>query len=60
MFGQGLISSTTLSDLYACLQSSPFSPPSVEVPEMYDAESGRLHEAGYDAYITGEEGRHFV
>ncbi|BFZ17410.1 hypothetical protein BsWGS_20449 [Bradybaena similaris] len=53
---QELISFSGLSELLQTLQSPPFSPVKVEVAqgfERYHNGAGTLHEAGYDALITG-------
>ncbi|XP_048350250.1 poly(A)-specific ribonuclease PARN isoform X2 [Sphaerodactylus townsendi] len=50
------ISNTSLAELEKRLKERPFSPPKVESAEgfpSYDTASEQLHEAGYDAYITG-------
>ncbi|XP_030635781.1 poly(A)-specific ribonuclease PARN [Chanos chanos] len=51
-----LISNTSLAELERQLKEKPFKPPQVECSEgfqSYDTASEQLHEAGYDAYITG-------
>ncbi|KAJ8386172.1 hypothetical protein AAFF_G00175960 [Aldrovandia affinis] len=51
-----LITNTSLAELEKRLKESPFKPPKVESAEgfpRYDTAAERLHEAGYDAYITG-------
>ncbi|XP_060028925.1 poly(A)-specific ribonuclease PARN isoform X2 [Erinaceus europaeus] len=51
-----LINNTSLAELEKRLKEMPFSPPKVESAEgfpSYDTASEQLHEAGYDAYITG-------
>uniref|UniRef100_A0A8D0B8G8 Poly(A)-specific ribonuclease PARN n=1 Tax=Salvator merianae TaxID=96440 RepID=A0A8D0B8G8_SALMN len=51
-----LINNTSLAELEKRLKETPFSPPKVESAEgfpSYDTASEQLHEAGYDAYITG-------
>nr|XP_054499568.1 poly(A)-specific ribonuclease PARN isoform X3 [Agelaius phoeniceus] len=51
-----LINNTSLAELEKRLKEVPFSPPKVESAEgfpSYDTASEQLHEAGYDAYITG-------
>ncbi|TNM85310.1 hypothetical protein fugu_007581 [Takifugu bimaculatus] len=51
-----MISNTSLAELEKQLKESPFKPPQVETAEgfpSYDAAKEQLHEAGYDAYITG-------
>ncbi|CAF98128.1 unnamed protein product, partial [Tetraodon nigroviridis] len=51
-----LISNTSLAELEKQLKEKPFKPPQVETAEgfpSYDAAKEQLHEAGYDAYITG-------
>ncbi|KAM4604209.1 poly(A)-specific ribonuclease PARN [Polymixia lowei] len=51
-----MISNTSLAELEKQLKESPFKPPKVETAEgfpSYDTAQGQLHEAGYDAYITG-------
>ncbi|XP_054848743.1 poly(A)-specific ribonuclease PARN [Eublepharis macularius] len=51
-----IISNTSLAELEKRLKERPFSPPKVESAEgfpSYDTASEQLHEAGYDAYITG-------
>ncbi|XP_069839818.1 poly(A)-specific ribonuclease PARN [Dendropsophus ebraccatus] len=53
---KAIISHTVLSELEKRLQMAPFKPPKVESAEdfpSYDTSAGQLHEAGYDAYITG-------
>ena len=50
------ISNSSLEGLHKAVQSLPYTLPKVEAAEPglgYDADSERLHEAGYDAYITG-------
>ncbi|XP_043944850.1 poly(A)-specific ribonuclease PARN [Protopterus annectens] len=51
-----IINNTSLADLEKRLKESPFHPPVVESAEgfpRYDTAAEQLHEAGYDAYITG-------
>ncbi|KAM6351008.1 poly(A)-specific ribonuclease PARN isoform 5-T5 [Alca torda] len=51
-----IINNTSLAELEKRLKEVPFSPPKVESAEgfpSYDTASEQLHEAGYDAYITG-------
>ncbi|XP_040001317.1 poly(A)-specific ribonuclease PARN [Xiphias gladius] len=51
-----LITNTSLAELEKQLKESPFKPPQVETAEgfpSYDTAQEQLHEAGYDAYITG-------
>lgn len=51
-----LINNTSLAELEKQLKESPFKPPQVETAEgfmSYDTAQEQLHEAGYDAYITG-------
>uniref|UniRef100_A0AAY5EJL9 Poly(A)-specific ribonuclease PARN n=1 Tax=Electrophorus electricus TaxID=8005 RepID=A0AAY5EJL9_ELEEL len=51
-----LITNTSLAELEKQLKEKPFKAPRVECSEgfqSYDTASERLHEAGYDAYITG-------
>ncbi|XP_068942089.1 poly(A)-specific ribonuclease PARN isoform X2 [Petaurus breviceps papuanus] len=51
-----IINNTSLAELEKRLKEAPFSPPKVESAEgfpSYDTASEQLHEAGYDAYITG-------
>ncbi|KAK2817340.1 hypothetical protein Q5P01_025531 [Channa striata] len=51
-----LITYTSLAELEKQLKESPFKPPQVETAEgfpSYDTAQEQLHEAGYDAYITG-------
>lgn len=51
-----LISSSVLEKLFQKLQKAPFLPVHIDVAdgfERYQNESGALHEAGYDAFITG-------
>ncbi|XP_006146609.1 poly(A)-specific ribonuclease PARN [Tupaia chinensis] len=51
-----LINNTSLAELEKRLKETPFNPPKVESAEgfpSYDTASEQLHEAGYDAYITG-------
>uniref|UniRef100_F7IPB1 Poly(A)-specific ribonuclease PARN n=1 Tax=Callithrix jacchus TaxID=9483 RepID=F7IPB1_CALJA len=53
---QDIINNTSLAELEKRLKETPFSPPKVESAEgfpSYDTASEQLHEAGYDAYITG-------
>ncbi|XP_075686239.1 poly(A)-specific ribonuclease PARN isoform X1 [Rhinoderma darwinii] len=53
---KSIISHTVLAELEKRLQMAPFKPPKVESAEDfpgYDTGKGQLHEAGYDAYITG-------
>ncbi|XP_004692171.1 PREDICTED: poly(A)-specific ribonuclease PARN [Condylura cristata] len=51
-----IINNTSLAELEKRLKDTPFNPPKVESAEgfpSYDTASEQLHEAGYDAYITG-------
>ncbi|XP_029006735.1 poly(A)-specific ribonuclease PARN [Betta splendens] len=51
-----VITCTSLAELEKQLKESPFKPPLVETAEgfpSYDTAQEQLHEAGYDAYITG-------
>ncbi|GAA6073131.1 poly(A)-specific ribonuclease PARN, partial [Tachysurus ichikawai] len=51
-----LITNTSLAELEKQLKEKPFKAPKVECSEgfqSYDTSSEQLHEAGYDAYITG-------
>uniref|UniRef100_A0A674KGA1 Poly(A)-specific ribonuclease PARN n=1 Tax=Terrapene triunguis TaxID=2587831 RepID=A0A674KGA1_9SAUR len=51
-----IINNTSLAELEKRLKEIPFNPPEVESAEgfpSYDTASEQLHEAGYDAYITG-------
>lgn len=51
-----LITSTSLAELEKQLKETPFKPPQVEAAEGfpgYTTAQEQLHEAGYDAYITG-------
>ncbi|XP_063055858.1 poly(A)-specific ribonuclease PARN [Engraulis encrasicolus] len=51
-----LITNTSLAELEKQLKEGPFKPPKVECSEgfqSYDTGTEQLHEAGYDAYITG-------
>ncbi|TNN46190.1 Poly(A)-specific ribonuclease PARN [Liparis tanakae] len=51
-----LISNTSLAELEKRLKEGPFKSPQVETAEgfhSYDTAQEQLHEAGYDAYITG-------
>ncbi|XP_039741320.1 poly(A)-specific ribonuclease PARN isoform X2 [Pteropus medius] len=51
-----IINNTSLAELEKRLKETPFTPPKVESAEdfpSYDTASEQLHEAGYDAYITG-------
>uniref|UniRef100_A0A1A8DFP3 Poly(A)-specific ribonuclease PARN n=2 Tax=Nothobranchius kadleci TaxID=1051664 RepID=A0A1A8DFP3_NOTKA len=51
-----LINNTSLAELEKQVKESPFKPPQVEAAEgfpSYDTAQEQLHEAGYDAYITG-------
>ncbi|XP_066545233.1 poly(A)-specific ribonuclease PARN [Amia ocellicauda] len=51
-----LIHNTSLAELEKQLKETPFKTPKVESAEgfpSYDTASEQLHEAGYDAYITG-------
>lgn len=51
-----IINNTSLAELEKRLKEIPFNPPKVESAEgfpSYDTASEQLHEAGYDAYITG-------
>ncbi|BFZ20795.1 hypothetical protein BsWGS_23834 [Bradybaena similaris] len=48
--------SSVLQKMFTRLQSPPFIPAQVEIPpgyERYKNEAGALHEAGYDALVTG-------
>uniref|UniRef100_A0A3Q4B9H5 Poly(A)-specific ribonuclease PARN n=1 Tax=Mola mola TaxID=94237 RepID=A0A3Q4B9H5_MOLML len=50
------ITNTSLAELEKQLKESPFRSPQVETAEgfpSYDTAQEQLHEAGYDAYITG-------
>ncbi|XP_033748844.1 poly(A)-specific ribonuclease PARN-like isoform X2 [Pecten maximus] len=50
------IMSTVLADLQKILENKPFQKAQVEIAEKfskYTTEKGPLHEAGYDAYLTG-------
>ncbi|XP_064633284.1 poly(A)-specific ribonuclease PARN-like isoform X2 [Lineus longissimus] len=50
------IMSSNLGDLQKILECSPFRKPEVVTAEnfpSYDTQTEKLHEAGYDAYITG-------
>ncbi|XP_071783778.1 poly(A)-specific ribonuclease PARN isoform X1 [Centroberyx gerrardi] len=51
-----LITNTSLAELEKQLKDGPFKSPKVETAEgfpSYDTAQEQLHEAGYDAYITG-------
>ncbi|XP_072319625.1 poly(A)-specific ribonuclease PARN isoform X2 [Eucyclogobius newberryi] len=51
-----LITNTSLAELEKQLKESPFKCPQVETADSfpsYDTAQEQLHEAGYDAYITG-------
>ncbi|KAK9393020.1 polyA-specific ribonuclease PARN [Crotalus adamanteus] len=51
-----IIKNTSLAELEKRLKETPFSPPRVESAKgfpSYNTASEQLHEAGYDAYITG-------
>ncbi|XP_069066524.1 poly(A)-specific ribonuclease PARN isoform X1 [Pleurodeles waltl] len=51
-----IINNTSLAELEKRLKDAPFNPPKVVSAEgfpSYDTSSEQLHEAGYDAYITG-------
>ncbi|MFT7798837.1 poly(A)-specific ribonuclease PARN isoform X1 [Arapaima gigas] len=51
-----LICNTSLAELERQLKEAPFKPPRVDSAEgfpHYDTATEQLHEAGYDAYITG-------
>ncbi|CAI9743295.1 (A)-specific ribonuclease PARN-like isoform X1 [Octopus vulgaris] len=51
-----LVSSSSLGDLLNILQTKPFKTVDYSIPEdfpKYDLENQQLHEAGYDAFITG-------
>ncbi|XP_044289311.1 poly(A)-specific ribonuclease PARN [Varanus komodoensis] len=51
-----IVSNTSLAELEKRLKETPFNPPQVESAEgfpSYNTASEQLHEAGYDAYITG-------
>ncbi|XP_066516460.1 poly(A)-specific ribonuclease PARN [Hoplias malabaricus] len=51
-----LITNTSLAELEKQLKEKPFKAPRVECAEgfqSYDTAAEQLHEAGYDAYITG-------
>nr|KAF6366808.1 poly(A)-specific ribonuclease [Pipistrellus kuhlii] len=53
---EDIINNTSLAELEKRLKEAPFNPPKVESAEgfpSYDTASEQLHEAGYDAYITG-------
>ncbi|XP_008828121.1 poly(A)-specific ribonuclease PARN isoform X3 [Nannospalax galili] len=53
---KAIINNTSLAELEKRLKETPFNPPKVESAEgfpSYDTASEQLHEAGYDAYITG-------
>uniref|UniRef100_A0A672Z5B4 Poly(A)-specific ribonuclease PARN n=1 Tax=Sphaeramia orbicularis TaxID=375764 RepID=A0A672Z5B4_9TELE len=53
---QELITNTSLAELEKQLKETPFKSPRVETAEgfpSYDTAQEQLHEAGYDAYITG-------
>lgn len=51
-----MINSTSLGDMYSRLNIEPFGFPELSAPEKYASitlNDEFLHEAGYDAYITG-------
>ncbi|XP_072275129.1 poly(A)-specific ribonuclease PARN [Pyxicephalus adspersus] len=51
-----IICNTSLAELQKRLKEPPFKSPKVDSPEgfpSYNTNSEQLHEAGYDAYITG-------
>ncbi|XP_063284911.1 poly(A)-specific ribonuclease PARN isoform X2 [Pelobates fuscus] len=51
-----IIYNTSLAELEKRLKEAPFKPPKVDSAEgfpSYNTDSEQLHEAGYDAYITG-------
>ncbi|XP_031719066.1 poly(A)-specific ribonuclease PARN [Anarrhichthys ocellatus] len=51
-----MITNTSLAELEKQVKESPFKSPQVETAEgfnSYDTAQEQLHEAGYDAYITG-------
>lgn len=51
-----MITNTSLAELEKQLKENPFKSPQVETAEgfhSYDTAQEQLHEAGYDAYITG-------
>uniref|UniRef100_A0A8K9XY97 Poly(A)-specific ribonuclease PARN n=1 Tax=Oncorhynchus mykiss TaxID=8022 RepID=A0A8K9XY97_ONCMY len=48
-----LINITSLAELQKQLKESPFKSPKVEGFPSYDTAQEQLHEAGYDAFITG-------
>ncbi|XP_073447184.1 poly(A)-specific ribonuclease PARN isoform X2 [Aquarana catesbeiana] len=51
-----IIYNTSLAELEKRLKEAPFKPPKVDSAEgfpSYNTSSEQLHEAGYDAYITG-------
>ncbi|XP_026112091.1 poly(A)-specific ribonuclease PARN-like isoform X1 [Carassius auratus] len=51
-----IISNTSLAELHKQLRENPFRSPTTECPEglrSYDTSTEQLHEAGYDAFITG-------
>ncbi|XP_048051562.1 poly(A)-specific ribonuclease PARN isoform X1 [Megalobrama amblycephala] len=51
-----VISNTSLAELHKQLREKPFKSPTTECPEglrSYDTSTEQLHEAGYDAFITG-------
>uniref|UniRef100_A0A673J6J5 Poly(A)-specific ribonuclease PARN n=1 Tax=Sinocyclocheilus rhinocerous TaxID=307959 RepID=A0A673J6J5_9TELE len=51
-----IISNTSLAELHKQLREKPFRSPTTECPEglqSYDTSTEQLHEAGYDAFITG-------
>ncbi|XP_051561076.1 poly(A)-specific ribonuclease PARN-like [Myxocyprinus asiaticus] len=51
-----IIHNTSLAELHKLLREKPFKSPATECPEgfqSYDTSTEQLHEAGYDAYITG-------
>uniref|UniRef100_A0A8C2YVG7 Poly(A)-specific ribonuclease PARN n=1 Tax=Cyclopterus lumpus TaxID=8103 RepID=A0A8C2YVG7_CYCLU len=48
-----LITNTSLAELEKQVKESPFKSPQVEGFHSYDTAQQQLHEAGYDAYITG-------
>ncbi|GAB5583056.1 poly(A)-specific ribonuclease PARN isoform X1 [Prionailurus iriomotensis] len=56
VFPRDIINNTSLAELEKRLKETPFNPPKVESAEgfpSYDTATEQLHEAGYDAYITG-------
>nr|XP_002129059.1 poly(A)-specific ribonuclease PARN [Ciona intestinalis] len=53
-----LLSTTALGDMNARLREPPFQPPDITVPGKYNvgstkSQDSNLHEAAYDAYVTG-------